>query len=133
MSLLKSSLLSWQINRYIYAVQRCLKCSARSKRKFSAHLKDSIASFINEAPDCTMDDIIAFSGPPEMLAQDFMETLDEKEIDEAQKDLKIRKFVMIVLALFATALSAAVIYILYLTVSHNTASISAVLLASIPE
>lgn len=129
----KGILLNLQVNKYILDVNRHLICSAKTKKNFTAHLKDSISAFVNESPDCTMEDIIQFSGPPETLAQDFMETLDEKEIRQGRRNRRIQKIVGILLIVCIIAILIEIIYILYLVGNNSTVYITEVRLASIPD
>ena len=101
-----------QVTRYIHKVHKLLKCSAKSKRNFIAHLKSSIDAFRNDSPDCTIEDIIEFLGQPEGLARSFMETLDKKEIKRAQmKGLTIRIILVILLLCIIGFLIYVIIFI----------------------
>lgn len=88
-----------QIETYLKKVTKLLTCSAKPRTRFIAHLEDSVNDFISESPGCTIEDVIAFLGPPEALARDFMETLDEEEINRGKRNRLIKKVALIVLIL----------------------------------
>jgi hypothetical protein len=116
---MKSSTLDKQVKRYIHKVQKLLKCSAKSKKNFIAHLKSSINAFQNESPDCTIEDILEFSGQPEKLARSFMETLDKEEIKRAQRIGLTRRIILFVLLLCIIGFLIYVIIFIYRSAGFN--------------
>ena len=71
------------IRQYLREVRKEVRCSAKRKRAFLAELETGLREFAQEAPDLTMEQLIDAFGTPQQRAQDFMETLDAKEVKKA--------------------------------------------------
>ena len=71
------------IRQYLGAVKKDVCCSAKRKRVFLTELEAELREFAQEMPDLTMEQLTDAFGTPQKQAQDFMETLDAKEIKKA--------------------------------------------------
>ena len=71
------------IRQYLGAVKKDVRCSAKRKRVFLTELEAELREFAQEMPDLTMEQLTDAFGTPQKQAQDFMETLDAKEIKKA--------------------------------------------------
>ena len=71
------------VDLYLKKVKKELRCPAKRKRAFLAELEAGLREFAQELPDLTIDQLIDAFGTPQKQAQDFMETLDAKEIKKA--------------------------------------------------
>ena len=71
------------IRQYLRAVKKEVRCPAKRKRAFLAELETGLREFAQEAPDLTKEQLNDAFGTPQQRAQDFMETLDAKEVKKA--------------------------------------------------
>lgn len=71
------------VDLYLRQVKKELRCSAKQKRAFLAELETGLREFAQESSDLTIDQLTNAFGTPQKQAQDFMETLDAKEIKKA--------------------------------------------------
>jgi len=71
------------MRQYLRAVKKEVHCSAKRKRAFLAELEGELREFAQETPDLAMEQLTEAFGSPQQRAQDFMETLDAKEIKKA--------------------------------------------------
>lgn len=71
------------VDLYLKQVKKELRCPAKRKRAFLAELEAGLREFAQELPDLAMEQLTDAFGTPQKQAQDFMETLDAKEIKKA--------------------------------------------------
>ena len=71
------------VDLYLRQVKKELRCPAKRKRAFLAELEAGLREFAQELPDLAMEQLTDAFGTPQKQAQDFMETLDAKEIKKA--------------------------------------------------
>ena len=71
------------VDLYLKKVKKELRCSAKQKRAFLAELETGLRELAQESSDLTIDQLTNAFGTPQQQAQDFMETLDAKEIKKA--------------------------------------------------
>ncbi|MBQ7597502.1 MAG: hypothetical protein IJU56_02870 [Clostridia bacterium] len=69
--------------RYLSAVKKNLRCSEKQKKSFLAELEASLNAFLSETPDATEARLGEMFGAPEKVAEDFLTTLDAKDIKKA--------------------------------------------------
>lgn len=75
-------------NEYISASVKYLLCSHKNKIRFIKSTKVRIQNYFDENPDSTYTDLEKSFGTPDMMANDFMESIDADEIRRA-KSFKI--------------------------------------------
>lgn len=68
---------------YVKSVERQLAGSRKQKKDYLKKLTADVAERLEEAPELDTAALASAFGSPEELAQDFMETLDAKEIKKA--------------------------------------------------
>ena len=71
------------VDLYLRQVKKELRCSAKQKRAFLAELETGLRELAQDSSDLTIDQLTNAFGTPQQQAQDFMETLDAKEIKKA--------------------------------------------------
>ena len=71
------------VDLYLRQVKKELRCSAKQKRAFLAELETGLRELAQEKETVSMEQLTAAFGTPQKQAQDFMETLDAKEIKRA--------------------------------------------------
>lgn len=69
--------------RYLSAVKKNLRCSSRQKKSFLAELEASLNAYLSETPEATEARLGEMFGAPEKVAEDFLTTLDAKDIKKA--------------------------------------------------
>ena len=69
--------------RYLSAVKKNLRCSEKQKKSFLAELEASLNAFLSETPEATEARLGEMFGAPEKVAEDFLTTLDAKDIKKA--------------------------------------------------
>ena len=70
-------------DRYIHTVKKALVCPMRKKKEFLANLRQGLEDFIQGPESVSYEDIVSAFGTPEKQADDFLNTLDPKEIKKA--------------------------------------------------
>lgn len=86
---MNNNLLEQQINRYLYQVQKGLTCTEESKRAFIDHLKSSVEDYAAQTPNCTIENIIQFSGEASQVSKNLMESVEPSEIARIHQRKKI--------------------------------------------
>lgn len=71
------------VDLYLRQVKKELRCSAKQKRAFLAELETGLHELAQESSDLAMEQLTDAFGMPQKQAQDYMETLDAKEIKKA--------------------------------------------------
>lgn len=69
--------------RYLSAVKKNLRCSGKQKKAFLAELNASLTAFLSETPEADEAQLCVAFGAPETVAEDFLSTLDSKDIKKA--------------------------------------------------
>ena len=69
--------------RYMAAVKKNLRCSGRQRKAFLAELNVSLAAFLSGIPEADEAQLCAAFGAPETVAEDFLSTLEAKDIKKA--------------------------------------------------
>ena len=69
--------------RYLNAVKKNLRCSSRQRKAFLAELNVSLTAFLSEIPEADEAQLCAAFGAPESVAEDFLSTLEAKDIKKA--------------------------------------------------
>ena len=68
---------------YLDAVKKNLRCSGRQKKAFLDELNASLTAFLSETPEADEAQLCEAFGAPETVAEDFLSTLDAKDIQKA--------------------------------------------------
>ena len=68
---------------YMAAVKKNLRCSGRQRKAFLAELNASLTAYLSESPEADEAQLCAAFGAPESVAEDFLSTLDAKDIKKA--------------------------------------------------
>lgn len=79
-----TSQLEGDVRLYCREVEILLVCKAKIRRSFIAEFQSDIQSFISEAGgNVSMEDVRKFFGPPENIANGFLESLSPKDVRRA--------------------------------------------------
>ena len=68
------------LNRYYKEVEKALKCSSKAKKEILNNMKSDIEDYIVEHPAATESEIRLKFGEPQQYADEFLATLDKKEL-----------------------------------------------------
>lgn len=68
------------LNRYYKEVEKALKCSPKAKEDILNNMKSDIEDYITEHPAVTESEIRLKFGEPQQYADEFLATLDKKEL-----------------------------------------------------
>ena len=69
--------------RYLNAVKKNLRCSEKHRRTFLAELERSLNDYLAESPEADEATLCAAFGTPETVAEDYLSTLDAKDVKKA--------------------------------------------------
>lgn len=89
--------------RYVKEVSAVIICSKREKLFFMRELKDSVSSYVEDHPDCTLETLYAEFGSPEQFANDLMTRDDYAKMF---KKAKTKAIVWKCVALIAVVIAA---------------------------
>lgn len=93
--------------RYVGQVQRALFCTPLHRKKFIRDLEPLAEDFASENPKAALADFRREFGTPEALAQQYMNTLDDEEVQKyrrRRKRLHIISWVAAVAIIIAMAI-----------------------------
>ncbi len=74
--------------RYVGQVQRALFCTPLHRKKFIRDLEPLAEDFASENPKAALADFRREFGTPEALAQQYMNTLDDEEVQKYRRRRK---------------------------------------------
>lgn len=66
-----------EIKSYLKEVKK--NCPFPFRKRLLAELRESVLGYVEEHPDCTMDDVVARFGVAEMVGYGYILEMDEKE------------------------------------------------------
>ena len=99
---------------YYNAVKRNICCGSKNKSEFLDDFSDKLSDYIDENPKADIDELIKNFGSPEEIADSFMQTLDEDEIQKAVRKKKI----IITIAVCCVILLAVAVTVTFFTQSY---------------
>lgn len=89
--------------RYLREVNSWLPCRRRLKKQIIDKIKQNMAVFMTENPDCGYDAIVSRFGTPQQISSAYV---DEQETSELLNDLRIkRKIVSVVVSAVAVLIA----------------------------
>lgn len=68
------------LNRYYKEVEKALKCSSKAKKEILNNMRSDIEDYIAEHPAATESEIRLKFGEPQQYADEFLVSLDKKEL-----------------------------------------------------
>ena len=74
---------------YFQSLKRLLDCPKHFRRHFLTHTRRMAEDFMQGKPDATPQELEAYLGAPQELAQGFLETLDPKILERYHKWKKL--------------------------------------------
>ena len=78
-------------NQYITQVRQALFCTRLHREKCIHNLQPLVWDFASEQPDATLSDFRQEFGEPEALAQQYMSTLEDGEVEKYKQRRKWRR------------------------------------------
>lgn len=87
--------------QYRRALEKKLRCGSETKKRLLDGFDQTLAVYLEERGEPTMDDLTAAFGPPEEMADTLMEGVTEQEKEQYHKTtLCLRIITSVLLALF---------------------------------
>lgn len=101
-----------EMNKYIKTVGK--GCPFSFRKKLTADLRNSLSDFLDEHPECTMEDILLHFGCPEKFADEYIMTLDTAARQKLlHKEKSVKKIICLGVAIAVLVISIAAIVIVY--------------------
>lgn len=96
--------------QYVEQVRRELVCAPARREKFIQNLEPLVEDFSNEKPNASLSDYREAFGSPAELAQQYMSTLDDEEVQKyRQRGKWFRRVPLLIMGLLIVGL----VFILY--------------------
>lgn len=83
-----------ELNKYLQNIRRELYCPGTAKRRILATVKENVATYLEENPAATFEEIQKHFGTPRQIAASYVE---EMETPELMAKLRIRKRIITVI------------------------------------
>lgn len=93
-----------ELATYFQSVERRLRCSKKRRNERMERIFRAAEEFVTERPNATKEEILAYLGDPDEVAQDLMSTLAPEEIAHYKKRKKM--IIQILIGILAAALVA---------------------------
>ena len=90
--------------KYYKEIKGELTCSSNMKLALIKDLKDHIASYRSENPNCTIEAIVNNFGTPKEIASSFESRSDLDRLKKIAKKYKVLKILIPIIALFVVAI-----------------------------
>lgn len=66
-----------EIAKYLKQVRK--GCPAPYRRKLMTEIRNNLSEFLDDRPECTMEDILKHFGPPEKFADEYLLAMEDAE------------------------------------------------------
>ena len=99
----KGSIAAW---RYLWKVRGWLPCSGKLKREIMARIKTVLNDYLNDHPDADFAELSHRFGTPQQIAASYIE---EMNVQDLLKQLRIRIYIVVATALTLVLLWAGVV------------------------
>ncbi|MDD3171512.1 MAG: DUF6120 family protein [Bacilli bacterium] len=89
-----------ELNHYIKSVKSEINCSSNLKLAFISEFKQRILEFLNENPECNINDVIQEFGSPQQISKGFESQVNIEKLKKQAKKyfyIKIVAFVLLIL------------------------------------
>lgn len=105
--------------RYVEQVRRELVCAPACRERFIQNLEPLVEDFSNEKPNASLSDYREAFGAPAELAQQYMSTLEDEEVQKYRRREKwFRRVPLLIMGLLIVGL----VFILY---THSQRALNA--------
>lgn len=94
------------LNKYYHNIGKALVCGGHKRRGIIGNIKDSVACYLSEHPDASMDDIYANFGSEKEVADEYYNYESPETIKKS-----INRSKVIVISIVITLIIALLIYI----------------------
>lgn len=106
------------LDKYYRRTNRLLKCPKKIRQRLMAELRSSVDEYLDEHPNAAPSDIVQHIGTPEQIAQDYLSSMDERELQsQVSRSRTIRR--VLAFAAIALVISAVIFYVLYTNWKNN--------------
>ena len=99
----KGNIAAW---RYLWKVRGWLPCSGKLKREIMARIKTVLNDYLNDHPDADFAELSHRFGTPQQIAASYIE---EMNVQDLLKQLRIRIYIVVATALTLVLLWAGVV------------------------
>lgn len=100
------------LKKYYRRTSRLLKCPQKTRQRLMCELQSSVDEFLEDNPDAAPSDIVQHIGTPDQIAQDYLTSLDESELQAQISRVRTTRRVLVVIAI-ALIIGAVVFFVLY--------------------
>ena len=113
---MKNKVLKRKVKKYIRHIKSAFPIMKTQEKTFIKALTDDIEGFIEENPQCTIEDVIDRFGEPKNIAEDYLVQLDTSRLsDELMTSCATKQLLKVILtiAIFLGIISTILVYIGY--------------------
>lgn len=81
--------------RYCRMLHRALACTPQLRKRLVAQMQESVADYLDENPQTTMQDLYEHFGEPKQVAENALQELDPKELQNQLKRARWRRLLVV--------------------------------------
>lgn len=89
-------------------------CPASYRRKLITEIRNNLSEFLDDNPECTMEDVLDHFGPPEKFADEYLLAMDNNDrINVFRKAGCVKKTICVGIAAIVLIVAIATVWIVH--------------------